>query len=219
MDPEFWRQRWQSNQIGFHRTDTNPLLATYWRQLGITRGSTVFVPLCGKSLDMRFLEAQGHPVIGVELSEEAILAYFDEADESWERTEGFYLTRYAGTHSSLYCGDFFDLHTPDIFGIRGVYDRGALVALPETLRWKYVDHLLRIIPEHAHILLLTLEYDQSKVDGPPFAVHQEEVIALYSSRCRVDVLGSAETTEVPPKFSAAGLGRVREVVYHIVKDH
>ena len=219
MDPEFWLQRWRGNQIGFHRTDTNPLLATYWHQLGITKGAAVFVPLCGKSLDMRYLEAEGHTVFGVELSEDAILAYFDEADEPWERTEGFYLRRYAGAHSALYCGDFFDLHTPDIVGIRAVYDRGALVALPEGVRWKYVDHLLRIIPEHAHILLLTLEYDQSKVDGPPFSVSQEEVTALYSSRARVQVLGDAQTTELPPKFSAAGLNSVREVVYHIVKEH
>ena len=123
MEHDFWLERWQQDQLGWHLPATNPLLEKHWGTLGITRGAAVFVPLCGKSLDMRYLESLGHSVTGVELSEKAIEAYFDEGNEAPERTDLFYLIRYQGGRSTLYCGDFFDLAAPDILGVRAVYDR------------------------------------------------------------------------------------------------
>jgi thiopurine S-methyltransferase len=219
MEREFWLERWETNQLGFHRDDVNPLLQRHWPALGITRGAAVFVPLCGKSLDMRYLESLGHPVFGVEFSETAILAYFADAGEHTEQTPGFYLTRYSGPRTTLYCGDFFDLHTPDILGIRAVYDRGGLIALPPLGREKYVDHMLRIMPEHAHMLLITLEYDQQKVAGPPFSVPEEEVLRLFSDRCRVSRLERLVVSDLPPRFQEAGVATAGEAVYHIIKDH
>ena len=219
MDRSFWLERWADDQIGFHRTDFNPLLVKYWSELGVTQGSSVLVPLCGKSQDMRYLESLGHQVLGVEFSEKAVRAYFEESDESFQVSVGFYLSCYSGEHTRIYQGDFFDVHVPDILGIRGVYDRGALIALPPETRVKYVDHLLRIIPEHAHILLITLEYDQSKVAGPPFSVPTSEVASLFEEHARCSCIGSIETSELPPKFANAGLATVREAVYHIVKEH
>lgn len=219
MDREFWLNRWKNNEVGWHRSDANPLLIRHWPSLGITRGVSVFVPLCGKSLDMRYLESLGHPVIGVEFSEDAIHAYFDEGGEKPERAELFYLTRFEGPMTTLYCGDFFDVSAPDILGVRAVYDRGALIALSEAVRPLYVDHMLRIIPEHAHILLITLEYDQEKVEGPPYSVAEEEIQALYSSRCRIDCMERITTSELPPKFTQGGIPSVSEAVYHIVKEH
>jgi thiopurine S-methyltransferase len=219
VEREFWLERWRANEIGFHRTDFNPLLVEYWEGLGITRSSSVFVPMCGKSLDMRYLESLGHHVYGVELAEEAVLAYFEEGSEEAERKPGHYLVRYDGARSTIYCGDFFDLATTDIIGTRAVYDRGSLIALPPLAREKYADHLQRIIPEHAHVLLLTLEYDQDKVAGPPFSVTEAEVSRLFSDRCRFECIGSIQTSELPPKFEAAGVESVREAVYHLVKEH
>jgi thiopurine S-methyltransferase len=216
---EFWLERWRNNQIGFHRADANPLLIEYWPQLGITRGAGVFVPLCGKSLDMRYLESLGHPVVGVELSETAIRAYYEEGGETPEEEGLFYHTRYQGSHTVIFQGDFLDIATPDIIGIRAVYDRGALIALPPDSREKYADHLQRIIPEHAHVLLITLEYDQSAVEGPPFSVSGEEVERLYGERCRIERLASIASREVPPHFAAAGITEVTESVYHLVKEH
>ena len=114
--------------------------------------------------------------------------------------------------------EHFDLATPDILGVRAVYDRGALVALPPETRALYVDHMLRIIPEHAHILLITLEYDQEQVQGPPHSVPEAEVRSLYEARCRVECIESVATAELPPKFAEAGIDEAVESVYHIIKD-
>ena len=219
MKHDFWLERWQQDQLGWHLPSTNPLLEKHWPGLGITRGAAVFVPLCGKSLDMRYLEEIGHSVTGIELSEKAVQAYFEEAGETPEREELFYLTRYQGPRSTLYCGDFFDISAPDILGVRAVYDRGALVALPPGLREQYADHMLRVIPEHAHILLISLEYDQNAVPGPPHSVTEAEVEALFGSRCRIELLERTETSNLPPHFIKAGLERGAETVFNIIKDH
>jgi thiopurine S-methyltransferase len=218
LDREFWLERWELNQLGFHRSDTNPLLARHWAELGITRGSGVFVPMCGKSLDMRYLESLGYQVYGVELSEKAIRAYFEEGGEEPVETEEFYLKRFRGPQTTIFHGDFFDLSTSDILGVRGVYDRGALVALPPSMRELYADHMQRIIPEHAHMLLLALDYDQSLLPGPPFAVPESEIVRLYSSRCRVTCVERIVTRELPPRFAEAGVESATETVFHIIKD-
>jgi thiopurine S-methyltransferase len=194
-------------------------LHKHWPALGITRGAAVFVPLCGKSLDMRYLESIGHSVTGIELSEKAVQAYFEEGGETPERTEQFYLTRYQGPRTTIYCGDFFDIAKPDILGIRAVYDRGALVALPPGLREQYADHMLRIVPEHAHMLVISLEYDQSLVSGPPHSVSEAEIRTLYGERCRIECLERLETDRLPPHFAKAGIQSGAETVYHVIKDH
>ena len=112
MEHDFWLERWQQDQLGWHLPGTNPLLEKHWPALGITRGAGVFVPLCGKSLDMRYLESLGHSVIGIELSEKAVQAYFEEGGETPDITQLYYLKRYQGSSSTLYCGDFFDVAAP-----------------------------------------------------------------------------------------------------------
>jgi thiopurine S-methyltransferase len=219
MEHDFWLERWHLDQLGWHLDGTNSLLEKHWPALGITRGAAVFVPLCGKSLDMRYLESLGHAVTGIELSEKAIQAYFEEGGETAVRTEQFYLIRYQGPRTTIYCGDFFDISAPDILGVRAVYDRGALVALPPSLREQYVDHMLRIIPEHAHILLISLEYDQTLVNGPPHSVTEAEIQALYGGRCRIECLERFSTDRLPPHFSKAGVVSGEETVYHLIKDH
>jgi len=218
MDLKFWRDRWQSNQIGFHQAQHNRWLVKYWEQLGVPDGATVFVPMCGKSLDMRWLVSRGHAVRGIELVDLAIEAYFEEAGESYEREPAGRLTRYKGAQTTILCGDFFELTAAELLGTRAVFDRGALVALSPTMRSRYVDHLLRVIPDGTRILLVTLEYDQHLVAGPPFSVLPEEVTRHYQERCSITPLESAGTDELPAKFAAQGVGRAVEAVYQIVKE-
>lgn len=219
MDREFWLERWDSNQIGFHQPAANPLLARHWPLLGVPEAKSVFVPLCGKSLDMRWLASCGHHVFGVEWSASAIESYYEEGNEVPDREGDFYLDRYHSESTTIYCGDFINLATLDIWGTGAVYDRGALVALPPALRARYADHLQRIVPEHAKMLLITLEYDQSKVAGPPFSVTAQEVEQLYAERCTITLLEETTTSLLPPKFSAAGIDAAKECVYKIVKEH
>ena len=165
MQPEFWHDRWARHQIGFHEAAVNPLLVEHFPALGKLRpGSRVFVPLCGKTLDIDWLLARGHQVIGVELSEVAVR----ELHERIGDPEGL----------DVIVGDLFELTAERLGPIDAVYDRAALIALPAEMRTRYVAHL-KAITRNAPQLLITLAYDQSAADGPPFSVTDEEVRVHY----------------------------------------
>jgi thiopurine S-methyltransferase len=215
VEPEFWLERWRTNRIGFHRSDVNPRLEEHWPALGVAAGEPVLVPLCGKSLDMRYLEACGHPVIGVELSRIAIEAYFAEGGESFEREAAGRLMRYRGPGTTIYGGNVLELGGEPVEEVRGVFDRGALIAQPPEARRRYAEHLARILPAGARILLLTLDYDQDRIEGPPFSVPETEVRRLYSPWARVERVDRREVDDLPPRFEDARMDGVSELVFRL----
>ena len=217
MQPKFWLERWQLNQIGFHQAEHNKLLLEFWPRLGLDPKARVFVPLCGKSLDMRWLEAAGHDVLGVELSEVAIDAYFEDGGESAQQAVIDRFVSHEGAKTTILQGDFFDLTAPLLAGVEALFDRASLVALPPDMRFRYVDHLLRIVPDGCRILLLTFEYDQTLVAGPPHAVYADEIERHYGARCDIELLESFVTSVLPPHFIQAGVPQAIENVYLITK--
>jgi thiopurine S-methyltransferase len=218
MDSDFWHARWRDDEIGFHQAGYNPWLLKCWGRLAIPAGEGVFVPLCGKSLDLRWLVDQGYAVQGIELAEVAIEAYFAESAEPFVLDTRGRFQRYTLANTEILCGDFFELTVNHLNAPAAVYDRAALIALPAQLRARYADHLLRIIPDGAQILLITLEYSQELVEGPPFSVSPEEVTIHFEERCSVRRLESQPTDVLPPKFAAGGVDRAVESVYQITKE-
>jgi thiopurine S-methyltransferase len=214
---EFWLERWRTQQIGFHQGEVNGRLTQYWPEFGVAPDQAVFVPLCGKSLDMLWLAERGHRVIGVELAESAVRAFFDEAGLPFQMERERHLLRYSHAAITVYCGDVMDLTGLHLRGVGGVYDRAGLIALPPRMRGHYADHLQRIVPDGSRMLLLTLEYDQSQVPGPPHAVLEAEVRSLFEERCRVDGLCRAPARALPPVFAEAGVAEAFEAAYRIVK--
>lgn len=218
MQSSFWLERWQRGEVGFHQAQVNPDLLTHWPQLTAApksplRGSPVFVPLCGKSGDMCWLQARGHRVLGVELSELAIRSFFAEQQLQPRRRIVGRLECWQAAGYELYVGDFFDLNAALLTDVRGVYDRAALVALPPPLRIQYAGHLQAILPAHCQMLLIALDYPQQQMPGPPFSVPEPEVRALFSSHFSVSLLGSRDTLADEPRFRQRGLRRLDERSY------
>ncbi len=213
MDAEFWKRRWENNETGFHLDEVNPFLPRFWSRLPIPENSRVFVPLCGKSLDLRWLREQGHEVWGVELSPLALQQFFSEqglrpeihrvgAFEIWE-TDGI----------RLFCGDFFEL-TPELLGSPSVvYDRASMIALPPTMRPNYARHLQSLVPACAPRLLVTLDYEQAQMAGPPFAVSEAEVEALYGDIFQIEKFFTEDILAKNERFRQKGLSRLQESVY------
>jgi thiopurine S-methyltransferase len=218
VNREFWLDRWRLNQIGFHQAQFNARLLQHWHSLEVPPGARVFVPLCGKSRDMLWLANQGHPVLGIELAAAAVDAFFAEAELPNTQCRRGALTLYESERIDIYCGDFFELTPQELAGVDAVFDRGALVALPTEMRARYANHLLSILPRRAEILLLTIEYDQARISGPPFSVSEAEVETLFGSRCSIDVLEATVSDRVPPSFEANGIRQAGESVYRIVKE-
>ena len=214
MEPAFWQQRWADNQIGFHQAQVNPYLQKYWPTLGLTPGRRVLVPLCGKSLDLAWLAGQGYRVVGVELSRRAVEDFFREHGlEAQVQQRGAFEVWRSGD-VELWCGDFFALRVEDIGDCAGLYDRAAVIALPSQMRAAYMQLLSRLLPTGCQGLVVTLDYDQSLLGGPPFSVGDEELRQGFAG-WQVDELEAVEVIEESPKFLEAGVSSLLERVYRV----
>ena len=213
MKKEFWLERWDRSEIGFHQNEVNPYLLRFWNTLSHPAGSEVFVPLCGKSLDMVWLRQQGCAVLGVELSSLAVQEFFHEQGMPAERVSGDRFDNYIAHGYCLACGDFFDLSKADMAQVSGVYDRASLVALPPEMREQYARHLADILPSGTQILLITFDYPQAEMQGPPFAVSANEVEALYSQYAEIRLLAQEDVLEQNPRFKQRGMTRMQENVF------
>jgi len=168
------------------------------------------VPLCGKSHDLRWLIERDRRVLGVELSAVAVEAFFTEHEIAFERRSEGAFTRYTGGRAELLCGDFFDLSRRELQGVDAVYDRAAIVALPEAMRARYARHLMETLPPIVPILMVTLEYPAGEMQGPPFSVGELEVRRHFGDACTVERLASHEIIEQEPGLRRRGLSRLGE---------
>ena len=191
MDADFWHQRWQGNRIGFHERAGNAMLARHFDALSLSPGARVFVPLCGKSRDIGWLMSRGCRVVGAELSELAIEQLFGDLDITPQTTALDGLTRYSGPDVDIFVGDIFDVTAGMVGALDAVYDRAALVALPECMRADYAAHV-HAIAAAARQLLISLEYDQTLMDGPPFSIDAEELRRVYGAHYDLSLLESSE---------------------------
>jgi len=208
MEADFWRSRWQEGRIGFHQSDVNEFLKTWWSTLKLPAQSTVFVPLCGKSLDMLWLASQGHQVIGVELSEIAAQEFFAEQGVQPDIQRDANFVSYSANNVTILCGDYFDLTAADLEGVMAVFDRAALIALPKDLRQAYASHLRKLLSGGGQVLLVGMEYDETALSGPPFNVAWVEMTDLFDQYGELKIL-SEQTAD------ARGTPCV-ERLYHLV---
>jgi thiopurine S-methyltransferase len=217
VNSDFWQQRWDRNEIGFHQSQVNPQLARYWPQLSLPPASRVLAPLCGKSLDLLWLRDRGHEVIGVELSPVAAADFARENDLAMQVEHAGTFERHRGDRLTLLVGDFFDLTAADIGEARAVYDRAALVALPAEMRRRYVQHLQGLLAGGTQTLLISFDYDQQQMDGPPFAVSDAEVRSLYGDGHEIELLSQTDVLDQEPKFRQRGLTRLTESAYKLIR--
>jgi thiopurine S-methyltransferase len=178
MDSDFWHSRWDAGQIGFHEGQPNTHLTKHATALG--QGKRVLVPLCGKSEDLTYLATFGHQVVGVELVESAVRAFFEEHGASPVVTKAGPLTRYTLDPITIFAGDFFATSRELLGPVDALYDRAAVIALPQAMRADYVKHLRTLMPAGAPGLIITIEYPQDKMSGPPFSVPEAELRAHYA---------------------------------------
>ena len=183
----FWQHRWATEHIGWHRAVHNDQMVEHWPSIGAPEGCEVLVPLCGKSLDMHWLAGQGHSVVGLELVEQGVKAFFDEAGLSPERTEHADHVRHSSGPFTLLQGDALGL-APGTVQADAWYDRAAMIALPDTMREAYVEQLRQQTKSGAVGLLITFAYPQEEMDGPPFALHDEDVQRFFAEGFDVECL-------------------------------
>ena len=213
MEAGFWHERWQNNEIGFHQQSVNPYLLRHWSRLQLEPGARVLVPCCGKTLDLLWLKEQGFDVQGVEISPVAVEAFFAENNLQPDISErdAYYIS--AIKDLQVICGDFFSLTAEDVEGVDAVYDRAAMIAMPAEMRKTYCRHLQTITDRQVPILLVTLEYSEAEMQGPPFSVSETEINEHYGQDYQVHVLETADILDDEPFFQQRGLSRLQERIY------
>ena len=213
IEREFWLDKWRQGDTPFHNDVAHAVLLRYWSALGVDARAHVLVPLCGKSADLGWLRTQGHRVLGVELSEIACRDFFIEHDIAYnERVVGKF-RRFCAERLTLLAGDFFDLGGEQTRSVEAVYDRAALVALPGTLRRRYAERLCELLPPAAKMLVITVDYPQSAMAGPPFAVASCELSDLFAHRFELTLLDERDIIDTQQRFRAWGLNALIERVF------
>ncbi len=192
MSLEYWKKRWESQKIGFHQLTENPLLTSYFNALNLTKFDRLFVPLCGKTKDIAWLLDQGYRVVGVEYSNLAVDQLFEELGVTAQIKKNDLFKHYSESQIDVFVGDFFSLTAEMLGKVDAIYDRAALVALPQDLRRSYSKHLINITHQ-ARQLLITYEYDQNIMNGPPFCVDDKEIMAHYSPYYDIELCHSQQT--------------------------
>jgi thiopurine S-methyltransferase len=187
MDRNFWINRWEENRLGWHQEAVHPLLVKFFDAYLLPGGSRVFVPLCGKTRDIAWLLSKDYRVVAAELSEIAIRQLFDDLGITPTVRGLGSVKHFAAPSLDIYVGDVFDLTKEQIGPVDLIHDRAAMVALPDDMRAKYVSHLVKIT-DTARQFVISFDYDQGLMSGPPFSVPQPEIEVLYGSAYSSDLL-------------------------------
>lgn len=212
MSCKLWKQAWAADQIDFHQMQVNPLLQTYWPSLALPADAKVFVPLCGKSLDMAWLLSQHCRIVGVEVSPIAVAAFFAANQQIPQPSRQGKLTRWQTDQVDIFCGDYFDLGAAELADVTAVYDHAAMQAFGPALRKRYVSHLANILPSACPVLLLSTGYPEVG-DAENSFVIDDEILALYQTRFSIELLHGEAGFETHAGHEQAGTQRTEEKVY------
>lgn len=215
LEKLFWKEKWVKHELGFHLPFVHPILKRSLTLFNLPQGARVFLPLCGKTLDIGYLLSEGYQVVGVELSEIAVSELFQELGVEPEVSEWAGGQRWSYGDLTVYQGDFFALEPADLGSVDLVYDRAALVALPHEMRERYAARM-PALTGGAPQLVITFEYDQAQMDGPPFSVPAANVAHLYGARFELEELSRKDVIENQPRFKEAGLDRFEEIAWRLV---
>ncbi|MGP1782626.1 thiopurine S-methyltransferase [Shewanella frigidimarina] len=217
MQPSFWHEKWDAQQIGFHLSAVNPLLVKYWPQLNLAANTQVFVPLCGKSLDLCFLAEQGHEVLGCELSEPAVQQFYQENSLAFKVSVVEDHQRFTTEQVTIFQGDIFTLPVLEPQSCTAFYDRAALIAWPEEMRLAYARQLTKLVSANSVGLLITLDYPQAELNGPPFAVSEDWVQANLGEHFKIERLACNDVLNDNPRFVKKQVSWLTESVYKLTR--
>jgi thiopurine S-methyltransferase len=220
VEREFWLEKWQAAKPGFHQAKVNSRLKKYWRVIeqGLKEnpelnGGAVFVPLCGSTIDMRWLTKNKFNVLGVEFSEIACKKYYTDNKLEFKESGNPSFRIFKGERMELWQGDFFALQPHDLSNVAAVYDRASLIALPLAMRERYARHLSGLLRTGCQVLLISMDYDQSKMKGPPFSVDQEEVHQLFEDTFSIELISHTSGPDIVGNLADRGLDTLTEKVY------
>lgn len=220
VDLDGWQKRWSERKIGFHQEEAHVFLEKYVdRILNKKEKASVFMPLCGKSVDIKWLSDRGHCVVGVECSSMALEEFFQEQNveytiEPAEQVNGSIYKSKDGK-IKIYCCDFFAFSKDNEGQFDSIWDRAAMVAINRSDRKKYTDLLKTLMKPDGRLALVTLEFDDTIHAGPPHNFPEDKVRDLYEDTCSVETVETLDGLK--ERHKDWGLTSMDEKFYLIMK--
>ena len=214
----FWESRWIHGQTGWHNSDVNEHLKAHQRVLFQEDSPKIFVPLCGKSLDMMWLSQQGASIVGVDLVKNPLDQYFEEhcLTPNSQITQG--IEGLSSGNQTLFHANIFDVTLDVIEPVDAIYDRAALVALSPELREAYVEHCFSLLKPGGTILLITYDSPVADDHGPPFPVRKGTVEKLFASAEECVQIDEVHTTKKDSeRLQKRNLDWSRSDIWKIIK--
>ncbi len=218
LEHEFWHRAWEKGKQGWQQQEVNVHLESWWSEFDDDKTAEVFVPLCGKSLDMLWLLEQGHEVSGIELSQAAVESFFREHAIPFEITDIGLFQSYSSYGLKILSGDFFNLTPALLAETKLVFDRAALIALPQSMRAAYAEKMRSILSDQSKIFLITMIYDESRMSGPPFSVDDEEVFRIFGDGFEIKKIHSSSDPSLLGGLAKRGLDALQENVFFLTKS-
>lgn len=222
-----WAAAWSKGQTGWHLDKANRFLVDNldWLSGGARsplakEGSTrmALVPLCGKSEDMMYLLSQGYGVVGVDGVDKPLLEFLATHNLEFREETTSVGKKFVACDGqlTLICCDIFNI-TPSLVGpVDFVYDRAALIALDPPDRKGYTDVIFSCLPAPGQrLLLITVAYDQSAMDGPPWSVRLDLAKQIYAERVSSVTLKTEHFFPKGHRFEARGAKDFAELVYAV----
>lgn len=184
LSPEQWNWT-EKEDPPFHAAAYNSLLVKYHDRLTPEQKTgRVFVPLCGKTLDMIFLSEQRYEVVGLEFSEIGIVDFFAENNLTYDKEElvdsPFVKYTAKERNITIYKGDLFDLSRDVCGDFDASWDRGSFVAVNVPTRKKYAQLMSSIIRPSGKILMEVWKYNPSKYAGPPHHTEEKDIVETFT---------------------------------------
>lgn len=214
---QHWLNRWETGDIGWHHQEFNNHLISHWPNLSVPTGSTIMIPLCGKSRDMAWLRDKGYKILGIEVSPLAVRSFFEENRLEPSRTQKGAFESWQADDFEILCGDIFDLRKEHTGQVSAVYDRASLVALNPDQRKQFSRLLQTVLPADSQVLLVAMDYPQSEMAGPPYSVPDNEVFALFGRHFDVTQLDHLDLLADSDRYQNKGLSRLHESIYALRK--
>lgn len=205
MEISYWISRWEKDKTGWNQKQVNPKLRKYWKHLNTPANPAVLVPLCGKSIDLKWLSQQAQKVIGIEVSEKAVHDFLEQhANDYITQHRGEFTVYKSGTFE-IWQGNYFHMKPSYLGPIDAVYDRAALVSMPPAKRVAYTKKLLELTENRAEMLLISFDYPQQEMTGPPFSVPDEEIQQHYGPHYEIEIINKENIIKSVQNFNRRGL--------------
>jgi len=139
----------------------------------------VFVPLCGKSLDLVWLYNQGHEIVGVEGFQNVVEEFYKENNIPFTTSEDK-LFKSTDGRIQIHVGDLFAFSSKTLGSFDAVYDRGSLVAINISDRDRYASLIKSLLRPKFSYFLSAVEYQPTEYfSGPPCSLSLDQIKALF----------------------------------------